>query len=302
MVEKKKAPVEAEAKKKDVFNLLNINPKKEDCQVKLITPEIAKELLKLNTKVNELRLSTPIVQKYKKAMLENNWGRNNDALSISITGMLINGQHRLFALISANKAFSFNISTGHLDSDFGIIDTPFKRSLSQIFKLGKHSHSTILASVVPYLMKYNGRGNFLNIPTSYEVNVQNYYLKHKEQIDFAVGMAQGCVREVPKSIAVTLFYKFNKISPNLAHYFINCLKPKGVYISNEPTGVLLKELRIVQIEGARDRRSQLYIWAIIIKAWNCYRNNKTKVSIRSIRWYPHGTPSSPVSQPFPEII
>lgn len=64
-----------------------------------ITPEKAKTLLVMNTK--NRKLSRKLVQKYASDMAAGRWPYNGDPIRVSVSNVLLDGQHRLEACIAA---------------------------------------------------------------------------------------------------------------------------------------------------------------------------------------------------------
>lgn len=94
-----------------------------------ITPEIAEEMLKknvVNRKLNKKRVSV-----YAHDMMNNNWKQTSDGLSISIDKScnLLNGQHRLNAIISSGKALDMYIFKNH--EDINALNLPFDTGMKR---------------------------------------------------------------------------------------------------------------------------------------------------------------------------
>jgi hypothetical protein len=65
-----------------------------------ITPKVAKELLARNAK-NNRKIRMTAIAAYTAEMLAGRWGLSNDAIVLDVNGIMVNGQHRLHALIRA---------------------------------------------------------------------------------------------------------------------------------------------------------------------------------------------------------
>ena len=90
-------------------------------EVVLITPAMAQELLLMNT--FNRPLSAAKVAKYAALMKAGAWAYNGEgSISISRTGKLLNGQHRLHAIVNSGVACLMVIAHGVLDSAFATID------------------------------------------------------------------------------------------------------------------------------------------------------------------------------------
>jgi len=72
--------------------------------IKLITPEIATELIKYGRKNN--LMSRAKVEKYKKMMLSGKWkDKLGDTIMLK-NGVLLDGRHRLTAIIETGLSFN----------------------------------------------------------------------------------------------------------------------------------------------------------------------------------------------------
>ena len=84
-----------------------------------VTPNMAREWLECNIKTNRT-LKTKVVEKYANDMKAGKFGINPDAITFNAEGELVNGQHRLSAVIKAKTnvmmfvAFGFPITAQEL--------------------------------------------------------------------------------------------------------------------------------------------------------------------------------------------
>lgn len=108
----------------------------------LITPEQAEDLLKMNIRNRSVRPKK--VNELAEAMKRGEWELSNDAIVISEGNILLNGQHRLMAVIKSGVACPFILFTGAQDSSFDIMDTPAIRRVADVVarKGGKNAVKT----------------------------------------------------------------------------------------------------------------------------------------------------------------
>lgn len=94
----------------------------------LVTPSKAKKYLEGNT--NNRRISRDRVRSYARDMLQGEWQEWNpqNVLTITESGRLLDGQHRLLAVIRANKAIEFEIAIVS-DAEEPILDRGRPRSI-----------------------------------------------------------------------------------------------------------------------------------------------------------------------------
>lgn len=125
-----------------------------------ITPEMAK--LYLNSNVNNRKLSPGLVTAYAQDIATDNWDADvGSAISIDKKGVLRDGQHRLAAVIQANKGI-FTWVCRNVASD-GIYDNNRKRSNSDQISIIRPDldavyKSTRYISVAKSIIQHNKKG------------------------------------------------------------------------------------------------------------------------------------------------
>lgn len=98
----------------------------------LVTPKLAEEYLKMNTNNRPIRQSK--VDSLAESMKKGEWELSNDAITISEGNVLLNGQHRLLAVVQSGTPCNFIVYTGAPDSTFDIMDTPSLRRISDVLQ------------------------------------------------------------------------------------------------------------------------------------------------------------------------
>jgi len=84
----------------------------------LITPDIAKKMLAGNDSNRAISEST--LAQYIKSMLAGEWKQNAETIKIGSSGKLLDGQHRLTAIIKSGKPMHMLVVNG---VDDNVIDT-----------------------------------------------------------------------------------------------------------------------------------------------------------------------------------
>lgn len=116
-----------------------------------ITPEYAYELLRMNT--NNRNIREDHVKRLAKSMKNGEWELSNDAIVISEGNVLLNGQHRLYAVIESNTPCPFIMFTGAKDSSFDIMDTQATRKLRDVIYRKGGSNSAQVETIINKLLK-----------------------------------------------------------------------------------------------------------------------------------------------------
>lgn len=105
------------------------------CGIELVTPEVASRLLENNEGNRRIRPS--VVTKYAAAMLHGNWKVTPEPIVISSTGRLMNGQHRLHAVIKAGVSISLFVVRGVDVALFEALDRGATRSAADALGIDK---------------------------------------------------------------------------------------------------------------------------------------------------------------------
>jgi hypothetical protein len=117
----------------------------------LITPALAQKWLIENRNNRPLRAS--IVTLYAEDILHDRWQNNGETIKFSKTGELLDGQHRLAAIIKAQKPIVALVVRGLEPVSFHSIDTGMRRTAAQIVSLSGYSNSSALASAARWICK-----------------------------------------------------------------------------------------------------------------------------------------------------
>ncbi len=146
-------------------------------QVMTITPQMAVDMLKKNTENRKLREST--IETYATDMRNGDWVLTHQGIAFDNDGKLIDGQHRLYAIIRANVPVETLVTTGsqgHMN-----IDTQIKRTPTDILGIEKNKVAIVKMWKEGTVRFLSGRKSMLSI-----AEIKGWYDIHKEAIDFAV--------------------------------------------------------------------------------------------------------------------
>lgn len=120
-------------------------------------PTAQKILLASNYDNRKVRKS--VVAKYARDMLNGNWLFTPEPIVISKTGRLLNGQHRLMAVVESHCPQKFMVTSGFDDETFSVLDRGALRTKSDALKMDNR-----LISCANLLAKIAAPG-YMNQPT-----------------------------------------------------------------------------------------------------------------------------------------
>lgn len=111
-----------------------------------ITPEVAKRILEHNN-VNR-PLSRAQVAHYARQMANGQWRMNGETISISDKGNLVNGQHRLHAIIAADTPVRILVVRGVDENTFATFDGGKNRSLRDVLSIAQIKNANDISTML----------------------------------------------------------------------------------------------------------------------------------------------------------
>lgn len=120
-------------------------------KVELITPEIARFYLTQNC--GNRKVSKYMVNIYSEAMKRGEWMLNGESIKFDVDGNLIDGQHRLYALIEANMSLELLVVRGLQKSAFKTLDVGKKRTVGDCMSIEGIANYNTVAAIVRMYMK-----------------------------------------------------------------------------------------------------------------------------------------------------
>lgn len=159
--------------------------------IQVITPEDAAMLLQTN--VNNRKLSRRRVEMYANDIKRGMWKLTGDTIKLAKnpkTGevRLIDGQHRLHAIVSAGMPMQTVVATGLNEDAFSVIDRGKTRTYNDVLGMSNIKNSNTVASVLRPIIAIeaglNPYGNGMELVTPEDV-VQ-YAQENDEMVQWAV--------------------------------------------------------------------------------------------------------------------
>lgn len=118
-----------------------------------VTPALAGEWLSKNDRNRNLRQE--LVFKYAKDMIEGRWGFTGDPVQFDVNGNLLNGQHRMAAIIKANVTLRMLVVRGLNRDSQEYMDVGARRTLGDQLQLMGFKNSRNLAASARLTFEWN---------------------------------------------------------------------------------------------------------------------------------------------------
>lgn len=250
-------------------------------KVEAVTPDIAADWLERNVHNRDIRSS--VVAEYAGAMKRGEWRVNGEAIKFDENGNVLDGQHRLWAIIESGTTIDTFVIRG-LDADVQETqDRGLKRSLADALKLRGEKNHIMLAAILVLKWRYDNNKLRTNERPSIPQALTTLK-RHPKLRDDGVQAAQRMRTrfKIAQSVAGVAFYQFTKISREDAERFWDQLLTGENLQEGDAIYVLRRWLQTQNIRVA-GRANPIMQFAMLIKAWNAWREGRF---IQAISWRP----------------
>lgn len=243
-----------------------------------ITPYQATMLLKGNT--DNRTLNQNRVTRYANDILKNMWVEDTgELIKISKTGKIIDGQHRLVAIIKAGIGIHLHIAYDIQDDVFQVIDSGKPRSAGDVFKIaGVKNYNNISAIIQLYNNIYNNKSTAASVSIEKRLSAKELLVIYKLNPEYWDDIVKRSINYrlafqgvLPISEIGALIALFDNYNSEKSDDFISQLC-KGVNVSNNAI-ILLRNKLISDKLNSQHKMSASIKRALIIKSWNYFIKN-----------------------------
>ena len=249
-----------------------------------LTPELATELLEHNTLNRPLNQSH--VQRIARQIMDDKWRFNGDTIKVAKTGDVLDGQHRLWAVLEAKRPIETVVVRGIEREAFATIDTIRKaRSGGDTLALcGATRYRNIAAEALKWLLRWQ-KGILLDYRAP-QNRIENSDVEaayeNNPQIVRAIERAARLRGLGNPSIIGFVYYVLSNRDETLAERMMVTLEdPSGVGV-NDP----FFRLRSYFTSDHHKRKEPLVTIALAFKAANASAEGK---KIQALSWKNQGS-------------
>jgi hypothetical protein len=277
-----------------VYNIVNI------------TPDLAKKWLAQNTHNRNLR--ERVVNGYATDMRAGNWVEDGQSLRFAkgdvvlldnppiIGGALLDGQHRLSAIITANVTVRMLVVSNLPDSTQETMDTGAKRSFADVLKLRGETNYVPLAAVLAraHMWQEGARKSIRGVDRATHRQLIAFLEEHPEiRRSAEIGSRVRNVMRISPATAGLCHWLFVRIDESDCAFFFARLTDGAGLMPGDPIYALRRAADTWRSE--KGRRPEEFVTAIVIKAWNAFRDGK---EVTLLQYRPGG--AAPEAYPEPK--
>jgi len=251
-----------------------------------MTPEKAKELLAIN--VRNRTINQQLVNRIAGDISRGKWQVNGETIKVSSTNKLLDGQHRLSAIIKSGMPCYMWLVDGLDESCHATIDSGLPRGAHHTLQIEKIPNANLLASTINLIKKIEDKAITVSKRTS-NVEILDHYMKDPSGFDAATKFIAGrrwLRRYAGNSLACACYYIASGLSEDQAIEFFDKIS-SGAGL-NEGSPILTCRNYLIKQRESRGiaevgKQLKFHNYQVIARCWNAYREgiDLNRIIIRS---------------------
>jgi hypothetical protein len=227
------------------------------------------------------------IKEYAEDMANGTWHLTGDTIKFTVSGLLGDGQNRLYACVRSKKSFTSHVVFGIDDAVFPWLDKGKQRSIGDDFFVDGMDNPQLLAHVMRWLELF--RLDQVKERTTFKRSEirDAYFNQGYDHELIALGMEKGLAVQkssnTPRSLAAALYYLFAQKDRALADEFFEAWsngthagRMNPISKANRTFAKIVRENPLVRIHDTM----RAAVWVL---AWNFVVRNK-KGTIKDFEW------------------
>lgn len=277
-------------------NPYNMKGKKETSIITTVTKAMAEAWVAEDiNKDNRRKRTGSAYRKYVRDMKDGKWMYNGDSICFDWNGKLIDGQHRLYAMLETckttpNFTIKVVVATGIDPEAFHTIDQNIARNDPDILENAGYENASKLApalKIVDHMVKNISRlGSTTDYTKAEILEVASRYhttsVDLSESVIFALSVSRkidGCPIRQP--LVTALHYMLSQHDRRTAEYFLSVfcsgLEPNGDSRPTERNNItkMRTVFTTLKSNGTNEATDNRYILITLIRCWNRIKDPNT---------------------------
>lgn len=241
-------------------------------QLVYVTAALAEMWLGHNRKNRKLRAEN--VTKYASDMMSGNWTFDGMPIRFSENDDLLDGQHRLAAIVATGKTVLMLVVYGLPGDAQDTMDTGAKRTVADVFNIHGKKNANALAATARLAWAWNEghlKTSDSNVSGAPSTAALRDLVNSDPLIVWATGLAVSHRSDIPASPTALGFsaWLMARKDQELTREFVRSLAEMRTAGVGDPRFTLLK--RLSTSKASRERLSSIEQAFLFIRAWNAWR-------------------------------
>lgn len=261
-------------------------------EVQLITPELAQEWLTNNPHNRQIQIR--YVDKLVSAISNGEWKLNGEAIKFNGDGSILDGQHRLMAVIKSGLPIYSLVITGLSRGSQDTMDLGRSRSLSDLLRMeGVANYAAISAivnmtGIVQGMWNAQERGLLGSHVNAETIATQlRRYMDDAERFDAALRSSRAMSLTIKWSATPIGAVAYFAIADHADEwdYFAESVA-SGANLAPGDPALALRQAALMRRPQHRQTINRLWAFALCAKAWNAFVSES---QIKNLKWRLNGT-------------
>lgn len=246
-----------------------------------VTPKLAEKWLGRNTYNRHHR--SHVVALYARDMAAGAWQLNGETIKFATDGTLLDGQHRLLAVVESGATVSMLVVEGLPTEAQDTVDVGSKRTAADQLALHGEQYGVALASITRRAIAWQRsgcremprRGSSGQSATNHELFVA---IEQDPSLRLAARFASDNKTALPNSLLGFSWWVLVRIDADDAEEFFFGLIHGEELVRDNP--VLHLRDKLAELRAATARTPDHVLVALVFKAWNVFRLRGQMKSLR----------------------
>lgn len=264
--------------------MIKTTTNKETTTWEVITPQKAQEYLAMNK--NNRKLMSRVVDSYAQDLKDGKWIIGTSTICFDINGNLIDGQHRLSAIIKAGISVRMEVKRNLSEDAFKAMDIGKVRQPKDMFNIAGVSNYQNLSGVIRATLQFEQESFVRNTKRMSNPELWEIYNMMPDKYDEACKI--GCTyysqfKDISVSFWGAMYLHLTltkKHSSEKVLRFFDELSDK-ISTENDTLRLFRKKLRNMRELSDSVSRSPVFL-TLLIRTWNAWvtNNNRAKLPLQ----------------------
>lgn len=245
--------------------------------VETVTPELAKFMLAANTSNRNVR--DRVVTTYSRDMQAGRWHFTGEAIKFADDGTLLDGQHRLAAIVKAQVPVQMLVIRGIAHQAQASMDTGAKRTPGDAANLRGHKNGKLLSSVAKMIVTDGARLANVTPSTAELLDIIENDTTLRWVVNSAIAGELTTLRRITSATVIGYAYwRLHAVDGFACAEFFHRLATLEELPAGSP--ILALHRRLSANEGLNSRMAQRQVLAYIVMAWNAWRKGESRSIVK----------------------
>lgn len=236
----------------------------------LVTPQIAAVWLAHNIPDRNRRVRKNLIRKYAKDMTATRWALTGDSIQFAASGRLLDGAHRLEAIINSGVSISLFVIRGLEDHAQQSMDIGARRTIGDQLEIAGHHNAPILGAAARIALAWttNRLSGHLDFITDSEIRD---FVDANPALGDAAEFTASVHHPIPTSVVCAATWRFIQAGhdEHKVHRFFQDIAEMRTQGAGDPKHALLNRVQIGR--QRRERFSSGGLLSMVVRAWNADR-------------------------------